>query len=235
MQNGFFKYILSVAFITLGGSNVISNELSEVKLLEADFEEFLRDSANISGAVVAGLQRQGSIANSLELGAYVPVDWAGSNTCIQIVSSDGRYEAYGPYVIPTDWPGGYTSLDFPTEYLSELSLLKKDELGALLSEGTCSDRKNREISVAIWNATPTQKYTLLVNSFRADQVFLYRAGQPTPILCERVDVASPISFDTKCEITLGKVAEETIFTVYRVKSGKPSNPTEVTIWLPSEK
>jgi hypothetical protein len=234
MHNGFFRYILSVAFITLGGSDAISGELPEVKLLEADFEEFLRDSANISGAVVAGLQRQGSIADSLELGAYVPVDWAGSNTCMQIVSSDGRYEAHGPYAIPIDWPGGYTSLDFPTEYLSELSLLKKDELGALLSKGTCSDRKNRGISVVIWNTMPAQKYTLLVNSFRADQVFLYKEGQSAPILCDRVDVASPISFDTKCEIALGKVAEESVFTVYRVKNGKPSSPTEVAIWLPVE-
>lgn len=228
-----FAYLIfSITFFALGSGGTFSQNSAHVMLEREGFKEFLRDSANISGAVVVGLQRQGQDEQGINLDAYIPIEWAGMNACMQVVSSDGRYEAYGPYLIPGDWVGGFTRLDFPTEYQEELMGIPHDGLGAMLLEGDCNDRNTGGVSVALWNSALAQDPYLMVNSFRADRVFMYMEGLEQPTLCERVDTPTPIAFDTKCKISSGQVVGKTHLEIYRVTGGKPSQPTGVEIWLP---
>ncbi|MDE4276813.1 hypothetical protein PXK58_21255 [Phaeobacter gallaeciensis] len=121
----FANIIFSITFVAFG-SGAFSQQPAQVMLKREGFKEFLRDSANISGAVVVGLQRQGQDEDGINLEAYIPSEWAGMDACMQVVSSDGRYEAYGPYLIPGNWAGGFTRLDFPTEYQEELMGMPHD-------------------------------------------------------------------------------------------------------------
>lgn len=230
-----FRKNLGIITLTLSAGSVAAQVDGKVTLQREGFKEFLHESANISGAVVAGLQRHGTGGEGISLGAFVPADWAGSNACMQVVSIDGRYEAYGPYTIPKDWNGGLANLEFPTEHFDALQKIPQDGLGAMLSEGECAVRGSGGISVALWNTEPDDTVYLMVNSFRADRVFLYLEGVGSPTICERLNLSSPIAFDTKCRLSLEEGNSPTEVELYRVSDGQPSKPTHVSIWLPVSK
>ncbi len=210
-----------------------AQEPSEVALQKSDFKEFLREGADISGAVVVGVQVQSPAADGPSLMGYIPREWKGGMICAQVVSADGRYEAYGPYLVPADWAGGTAPLEFPTRYQEQLRAFSKDGVGAMVWQGACGEQQASAKSVVLWNATDLETIDVIVNSFRADDVFAYVADRPQPIHCRKIETGSSIAFDSKCSIDADGIHGETKIEVYRITNGKPSQPTGFEIWFPA--
>nr|WP_309503808.1 hypothetical protein [uncultured Roseovarius sp.] len=206
--------------------------VTEVALQKSDFKEFLREGADISGAVVVGVQVQTAAPDGPSLMGYIPQAWKGSTICAQVVSVDGRYEAYGPYLVPDDWPGGTTPLEFPTKYQDQLRALPADGVGALVSQGDCGGQQGAS-TVALWNSTSLETIDVMVNSFRADDVFAYIADRPQPVRCQKINTESRIAFDSKCSIDARDIHGATKIGIYRITGGKPSQPTEFDLWFPA--
>ncbi|MEQ6248122.1 hypothetical protein ABMC89_04450 [Sulfitobacter sp. HNIBRBA3233] len=197
------------------------------------FNEILRDTAEISGVVVVGTQRHGSRQpeqNELQLSSNLPAGWAGGTICTRVRSGDGLYEASNEYDIPSDWAGGNAVLPFPSAYQDLLATLEPNDLAVSISNGECASSPG-ETAIAIWNeATATTELSLLVNSFRADEVFVYLGDDPKAIRCEAMNDRAMSSFDSVCALPLeqnGMVA----VTLYRISNGKPAKPSITQLWF----
>ena len=73
---------------------------------------------------------------------------------------------------------------------------------------------------------------LLLNSFRADAVFVYVEGRADPVRCSAVDSAARTAFDSKCPIDIVGLSGEVELQIFRVVDGTPAPPDTLTIWLP---
>ena len=210
-----------------------AQDAAEVALEKKDFKEFRREGADISGAVVVGVQVQRPAPDGPFLMGYIPREWKDGVICAQVVSADGKYEAYAPYRVPANWPGKTARLDFPTAYPDQLRGFSKDGVGALISQGDCSEPKETAKSVVLWNATSLEMIDVMVNSFRADDVFAYVANRPQPVRCLNIELNSSIAYDSKCRIDANGIHGKTKIQIYRINGGKPSRPTDIDIWFPA--
>lgn len=185
--------------------------------------------------MVRGVQVQGRATGGPSLVGYVPHSWRGSAICARVVSADGRYEAYGTYLVPATWSGGSGDLDFPTAYGELLRSVEADGIGVMVSKGDCGAQKTEGLSVVLWNSEAIETINMLVNSFNADEVFAYVGENVTPLRCERIEsieTRNMIAYDRKCNISPASHAGPTKVEIYRLNHGKPSEPVVVTIWFP---
>ena len=121
-------------------------------------------------------------------------------------------------------------LPFPSAYQDLLATLDPNDLAVSISNGECASSPG-EKAVAIWNeATATTELSLLVNSFRADEVFIYLGDDPKAIRCEPMNDRAMSAFDSVCALPLkqnGMVA----VTLYRISNGKPAKPSTTQLWF----
>lgn len=197
------------------------------------FNEILRDTAEISGVVVVGTQRHGvrkPDQDDVQLSSNLPAGWAGGTICTRVRTGDGLYEASNEYDLPGDWAGGNAVLPFPSAYQDLLATLEPNDLAVSISNGECASSPD-EAAVAIWNeATATTELSLLINSFRADEVFIYLGDDTNAIRCEAMNDRAMSSFDSVCALPLeqnGMVA----VTLYRISNGKPAKPSTMQLWF----
>lgn len=201
--------------------------------------EWVGRAARISGDVLAGAIF--AAAPSQEppaLFARVPLDWAGTRLCVRVVTLDGLYEAERGYTVPPDWPGGRAQFLYPTDYRDRLagSYL---ETGVTITRAACDEESPVHL-VAYWNDAGTataEEILLLVNSFRADEVYLFVGDDPAApaIDCAVVEAEQRTSFDFRCSIPLDQ-ARGGEFTVElnRLRSGQPDPPRLYTLTIGSE-
>ncbi|TJZ88624.1 hypothetical protein FA743_19935 [Paracoccus gahaiensis] len=209
-----------------------AQDVQEIAPEAPGVQEFFREAADISGSVVLGVQVQFQAADGPRLIGYLPAEWGGEMACIHVVSVDGRYEAYGNYPVPASWQGGAAALTFVTGYSALLRGVPADGIGVMVARGPCGQGKADELSVVLWNTRDAPAVDIIVNSFNADEVFAYVDEQTAPVRCERLELESTIAFDRKCRIDPADRAGPTDITIYRLKDGKPSEPTSVVVWFP---
>ena len=201
-------------------------------LISTPFNEDLRSSANIAGALVIGIQRRSVNSNGTDLTAYIPQDWAGTNICARVVSIDGLYEATNTYAVALDWKGGTLSLPYPTAYRDQLVEKPLDGIGVHVSRGDCSSDKSQDTTtLAGWNAGPEAPLGVLVNSFRADAVYMYVGDAPVPEVCEPLPAQNRAAYDTLCHLRSewgGPVSLE----IHRLVNRKPAVPMQIDLQLP---
>jgi len=208
-----------------------------VTLQNDPFNEVLRDTAQISGVIVAGVLRYGAApaeGDQIVLSADLPSSWSGDSICARVLSADGRYEATNEYSLSQDWGGGVTRLPFPTQHGDTLARLPSEALAIQISSGDCHTQ-SQDTAVALWNPQDTPAVAqLLMNSFRADEVFMYLNDYPNVVRCNPLDSASMTAFDYVCSLPDGVFGEVEV-TLYRVSGGKPASPSILKIWLGSGK
>jgi len=232
MRNVLRFFIATILILTHLGIDRASAD--SASLISDPFNEDLRSSANISGALIMGIQRQGIDPNGIAVAAYIPQDWAGTNICTRVVSIDGLYEATNAYAIAPDWEGGMLSLPYPTEFQDQLAEKPLDGVGVYISQGACSARTAHDTAtLASWNAGPEDRLGVLINSFRADAVYMYVGNAPAPEICQQLPSGNRAAFDTLCPLNSGKGGKITL-EIHRLVNRKPARPFQIDLWLPPD-
>lgn len=203
----------------------------EAELATNPFNEILHERAQISGPALTGVL--GEVSRDTEaplLSAHIPAGW--TEICTSVISADGLYEARNDYRIPDGWAGGTINLPYPTQRLERLSALEGGTVAVLTRQGNCSAPENR-FAVAYWRSEPDMtQASLLINSFRADEVVAYVGNDPNApeVACTNIEGSSLTAFDTMCEIILPADGNEIEVELLRVRAGQ-SDPAEyITIY-----
>lgn len=186
--------------------------------------ENLRDAAEISGRVVAGVGFTGPLISTPPVATlYVPEAWASEVICLEAVSQDGRYQAQWEYEVEDDWAGGYVTSSVETGYSTFLKEQTGDGLASLVRNESCSSASGA-VSPATWNVKkPTaneQTLNVQLNSFRSDEVILI-LPDGDEIECTPVKESYRIAFDFICALPLASLKSPvTAIEVLRIKSGR---------------
>lgn len=194
-----------------------------------EFNEELRPAALISGSLVAGFQRAGPADDGLAISTLVPEHWAGERVCVRVWTANGRYEAQNEYMVPGISQADELTIQFPTaheEFLLEQTI---EEIAALTSLGGC-DAVSDELAVTMWNNSqgPVQ---LLLNSFRADLVFVYVGDQADPVQCRPVEADIRSAYDVICDLDLGQASGNTTLEVFRYTNRQAATPATLTVFV----
>ncbi|MEO0567088.1 MAG: hypothetical protein AAF066_05110 [Pseudomonadota bacterium] len=224
----FLKY--QTVLLCLAGQASLADELT---LLTNPFQEDLRPAAEISGALIMGVQRKSGTSQGVSLTAYLPKDWAGATLCARVASVDGLYEASNEYAVTPEWTGGTTSLPYPTKFGDDLSQRPTPGLGIRVTRGSCTDTGPQDATIAGWNAASDAPLELLINSFRADTVFMYAGDAPTPAECKTIALDNLAAYDTICPLEALDSTGPVTLEIHRIVNRKPAKPTQVTVWLPA--
>lgn len=229
---------LAVCVLCSGAAGAAAQEQEQdqieptLALDEGGLNETVRKGAMISGSVVAGALVRAAEQDGTSLRGYIPVEWSSRQVCAHLTSIDGLYEALGNYSVPSTWDGGTASFDFPTKHATLLNSLPEDGLAIRVMLGQCGQAKGEDISVAFWNTSELSRVDLLLNSFRAESVFVYIANREPPIRCPPIDGSGRTAFDSKCTLDLDGLSGTVDLEVYRIVDGKPAPPDTVTIHVP---
>jgi hypothetical protein len=193
------------------------------------FNEELRPAALISGSLVAGFQRAGPAPTGLAISTLVPAHWAGERVCVRVWTANGRYEAQNEYMVPDISQADELAIQFPTAHEEFLLEQSAEEIAALTSLGGC-DVASDELAVTMWNNSqgPVQ---LLLNSFRADLVFVYVGDQADPVQCRPVEADIRSAYDVICDLDLGQASGNTTLEVFRYTNRQAAAPTSLTVFV----
>ena len=195
-----------------------------------DFKEDLRPDAHISGTMVVGLQRLGPAAGKPVVRAHIPAAWRGHDVCLNVWSANGLYNAQGSYPVSENLTGAILPMEFPTKYNDFLAELDHDEMAALTGLGSC-DEEPTSFVITDWNGKSGEPF-LTLNSFRADDVFVYVGDDPEPVTCEPVAAEIRTAYDVKCPLDLRDKSGEVPLEIYRYTNNQAAPPTLVTVFLP---
>lgn len=192
------------------------------------FNEELRPAALISGSLVAGFQRSGPASGGLAISTLVPAHWAGERVCVRVWTANGRYEAQNEYMVAGISKADELTIQFPTAHEDFLLEQSPEEIAALTSLGGCDTVAN-ELAVTMWNNSqgPVQ---LILNSFRADLVFVYVGDQADPVQCRPVTADIRSAYDVICDLELGHVSGNTILEVFRYTNRQAAAPISLTVF-----
>lgn len=203
----------------------------EAELATNPFNEILHERALISGPALTGVL--GEVSRDTEaplLSAHIPAGW--TEICTSVLSADGLYEARNDYRIPDGWGGGTINLPYPTQRLERLNALEGGTIAVLTRQGSCSAPENR-FAIAYWRSEPDMtQASLLVNSFRADEVVAYVGSDPgaPEVVCSNIGGSSLTAFDTMCDIVLPVEGDEVEVELLRVRAGQADPSEYITIY-----
>lgn len=180
----------------------LAQDKSKVELTPESFTEVVQTAAQISGAHLVGLARFGAMPRKMaqiQVAAYVPAAWAGSQTCLSVMSIDGFYQSIGTYSVADNWDGGEVVLAYPTETPNRIKEYKKGEVAPLFSKGACGEELS-ESSTVFWGENLDQKQALLLNTSRSDETYVFFPDFPDldDVECERSKLDNRTAFDTLC-------------------------------------
>jgi len=218
----------------LAGATLCLGQPLEVR---GNLSERYAPSADISGSPVLGvlaLRAGGGAGNSIV--AQIPASWAGQVVCARMVSSDGRYDGNRPFGVPLDWRGGLAQLDIPTQFGPQLDALDEMELGVSVSMEDCAAAPGEQHMVpAAWGSTALgAEILVLVNSFRADEAYLYISSQGADIACEPARIEARTAFDMICPLPpkLVEAGGQLDVELNRIRRGTMMGSDYFTIDLP---
>lgn len=215
-----------IAAVLVFGPFPALGETFRLQVAGDKFNEVVRESAQISGVVVAGVLRHG-VGDTGDLSAAIDPTWESEFICVRVLSGDGFYEAENTYVLPAQWDGGLAQFDFPTRHAELLSGLPEGAVAVRVTEGDCSQRQP-SAALANWRGAEGGAAALLINAFAADEVFMYVGTQA--VACERIAISGLAAFDTSCALPDGLSGRVEI-TIYRLQGGSASEPSIVRLFL----
>lgn len=194
--------------------------------------ESYHEAARISGTIVAGVQSLGTDGPGprASLSAYVPDDW--ETMCLRLVSRDGRYTGEQQFSVAPERDGGWERIAFNSSFEDELLDYADSEMAVLLGAGTCLAGDGR-FTLTGWDraGTPGGAIAILVNSFRADEVYMINKNNQRDFDCARIEGASRTAFDAIC--TLPSAELETSGTISleinRIRNGGFDPPEIIEI------
>ncbi|MEM9013356.1 MAG: hypothetical protein AAGE18_19215 [Pseudomonadota bacterium] len=234
-------------FITLSlilGSVVLSpasfgQGVEPIKLGEdADFGETLHPNAQISGGHLIGLVAGNVLATAAEVAAEaplievnVPSGWQGE-VCISMLSADGLYEARNQYTLDAGQTGARVPVAYEGEHDDLLSALEPVEIGVLLAQGGCGTGPATTYAPAFWRGQGIEgdQVSLLINSRRAEQAFLFVDQQP--VACRALEHENRTAYDMACVVdaaALGAGPKDVQLWSYRNGQAQPPVPLTVEI------
>lgn len=203
-------------------------------------EEIVRDRADVSArAVVIGVVRRAApeldgAADAIV--ADIPVDWAPGPVCLALLTQDGLYEYRSTYAPPPGWDGEQPVM-LPFEPTTDvLARYPREEVALLAHRGAC-DVPEAPIAPASWPAAADDGGTiveLLINSFRADEVFLVVGTPPDVALaeCAAVETGARVAFDFRCPLRIDSFHGPTPVQVMRLRNQTRDPRVEVDIVMP---
>lgn len=196
MQRTFAMAVVGLCAI----GQVIGQEMNVSPI--GDLVESYAPAAEISGTPIVGLVSAGPAGQSNVITTRLPEQWAGTTLCARMVSSDGRYEAARPYGVPSGWQGGVATMDFPTRFGTEIAALTTLELGVSVTAGACDEPAGEAVMVpAAWSSVGLgSDAVLLVNSFRADEIYVLASEMGLDITCEPLSSEKRTAFDAMCPL-----------------------------------
>lgn len=197
------------------------------------FNEEWRSEAQISSGLVVGVMGVApATAQRPSAAAMIPAGW--KDLCVRMLSASGLYEAENNYTV-ADWSGtGAAGIELASPRPDDLGRLRAEEMAILVSEGACG-REVVEFGVAFWNSAPTgppERIDVLVNSFRAEEVFYYLGNATKPTDCRRLAAPGQTEFDARCPIPWEEVRGDSLsLEIYRVRGREIDEPLFVTVRL----
>lgn len=211
-----------------------------LELAGEPFNEVLRPSAEISGAVVAGFQihakaapvHQG-VADEAPLLAHVPGDVAGGPACVRVTSANGLYDSENEYRFSgtEEWEGGFLPVRYPTRFSDFFDGLEGSEVTASIALSACDKRPGR-LLLAAWKPERDLDATLYVNSLRADTVVLRFVDTKKSVRCAPVETALRSAYDTACPVDLKGMSGQVEVEIHRFVNRSPAPATELTLVIP---
>jgi hypothetical protein len=195
---------ITTLILVLLAMPVLAEDDGRVSLLTSPFNEIVRPEAIISGSSFMGLVARSDdtlAAGAPEISAWLPAEWAGDTACLHVISSDGLYESLNSYGIAADWEGGQIELPYPSRSGEELRARQQIEIALALTRGQCGT-EGSEATLAFWSDRPLSSLTLLVNTFRAQEVLVYVDGRPEvpPVACQPAEAEIRTAFDMVCTL-----------------------------------
>ena len=193
-----------------------------------NFNENLREEAEISGALVAGLQRGEGLPRpeATSVWAEVPAGWAGGLACLRVSTANGLYDSVAEYMIP----GGaqVVPLEFPTRHARYLAERPEGGVAALMSKGACAEEVS-ESAIVRWDEAADAPAILYLNAFRADRVYVYLGADPEPVECTPLSGDVRTAYDVRCDLGTLPETEAVNLEILGVTNGQPSDPAVLTL------
>lgn len=232
-----FRFSIAIIAFCVGlATSGKAEQSDQVVLVGNDLAEVLHKSAQISGVRLVGAALKPlAQAENLYWSAHLPSAWAGQDLCVSMLTSDGLYEARNTYRISDTWGGGAITVEYPTRYQRKIFDLAEDEFGIMASLGSCDQNKTDAVLPVTWRGSAPENriVRLFINSFRADEVYLFVGDDPAaePVLCQPPKAQFTTAFDFLCEFGLAPGDGPVAIEINRVSSGQILPPEYVTLLL----
>jgi hypothetical protein len=232
------RTLIRCLFIAVAVSNAAQAQ-EIVKFTGGDFNEEFRESAQVSGSLVVGVLAAGLQDGTGSLvSTRVPKDWGGGSVCVSVISSDGLYNARNAYQIGKEWAGKNAEIEHDTDYTEELRTMSSDKVAVRVWSGDCENEKT-EYTPALWNTLPSAKIAelkLLINSFRADEVYLYPSPDAIePISCSRIEDDGHTAFDARCTVSSEYLGDGVLdMEVVNIRNRELDPPLSIRVLLDAE-
>lgn len=200
---------------------------------EAFFNETLRDSAEISGAIIVGLQLRGKQTGSRGLDPKLSGLVPGDPVCLRLISANGLYDAINTFTYRDGGAAESPMIDITalTRHGQFLGELEEDEIAAAVSKGECGEPSEGYYPVS-WGVAEADTARLFLNSFRADTVVARFEETNEVVRCAPVEVEVRSAYDTACDLPiLGRSGEVTV-EIVRFVNRQPAPSDFVTLILP---
>jgi hypothetical protein len=204
--------------------------------------ETIRDEADVSArAVVIGAVRpwREPAAPRPPLDAItadIPAEWRRDPVCLALVTQDGLYEYRSTLQAPADWDG---ATPVALEFEPSIALLERyaaGEVALLTGRGDCDAEPAAlaPASLGLAAAGRAETVELLINSFRADEVYLIVGHAPDFAVqeCRPLAQGSRVAFDHRCPIPVGSFDGPTPVQIMRLRNQSPDPRIEILLDMP---
>ena len=190
-------------------------------------DNYFNESPVTADAVVTGFVRYATNVSAgprtTEVLADVPADWAGSEICIKVTTNDGLYSGRGRFASPAKWAASdIAAFAYETD-TREIFEYSQSDIAVVAKPGNC-DEPLTSLTIASWGAASSELEPLgylLLNSFRADAVFLL-IGE-SEVDCEPIMKGPRASFDFRCPIDIELISGGAEAQIYRLR-GQSADP-----------
>lgn len=226
------RFLGMAAFVTGLGLGPVSSQT--LQLEGGSFNEVLRSSAEISGAVVAGFQVHQKVGGERGFRALLPPGLEETQICIRVTSANGLYDSENSYVL-VGGSGTFPTpidVDHPTQHVPFFEALAGEEVTASIALGDCNTRPV-SLVLASWDSEVEKTAVLYLNSLRADRVVLRDEEREKTVQCRQVEAPLRSAYDTVCQIDLIGRKGPFDVKIVRFVNRSPAPPTELTLYPPA--
>lgn len=229
------RFLISFVLGVIGLSSPPAAQ--SLQLASDPFNETLRESAEISGALVVGIHIRNKTGATKGFDPKLPTTLENDSlVCVRVMSANGLYDSENEYRFSdtADRPNGPMIDLSQSKHLEFLSSLSDHEIATATALGPCDSTPSRYL-VTSWGMGTDPVATLLLNSFQADAAFLRFTDGTAPVRCEPVEVEVATAYDMVCELDLtGRQGQDIQVSIERFVNRQPAPPTAISIALPSQ-